>query len=105
MRNSEDTEERHLEALLNQHGAKRIVMGHTLTPGTVMPRFGRRAIFIDVGLSQYYGSRSAYLEIGREQLYTVHRGRKLELQGDSDEGLREYLKEISALDPSLSPIL
>ena len=42
---AEDNEEQaaaHLEAVLKAYGVSRIVIGHTVTEGTVMPRFGGR---------------------------------------------------------------
>ena len=101
----EESEEPHLQALLNQHGAKRIVMGHTIVAQAVMPRFGGRAIFIDVGMSAFYGGPAACLLIEGGQLFAIHRGKKLPLPTtDSQPDLLAYLKQAAALDPVPSPL-
>ncbi len=43
----------HVDALLAFHGVSRIVVGHTIAPGVVLPRFGGKVILNDVGLSSY----------------------------------------------------
>ena len=100
----EAQERAHLEAVLGRHEAERIVMGHTVTLGTVWPRFGGRAILIDVGLSKLYGGRLACLVVAGDQLFTVHRGQKLKLPGDSPQELLRYLENAAALDPPPSPL-
>ncbi|MCZ6489455.1 MAG: metallophosphoesterase, partial [Acidobacteria bacterium] len=69
----------HLEMVLSNNDARRIVVGHTVTGGAVMSRFGGRVILIDVGLSAFYGGRLACLIIEKDRTYALHRGRKLEL--------------------------
>ncbi len=96
--------EGHVASLLAHYGVRRIVVGHTPTAGTVIPRFGGRVVLIDVGLSQAYGGRQACLLIDGGTAYTLHRGRKLKLPQDSGAGLLEYLKEAAALDPPPSPL-
>ncbi len=96
----EQAEVPHLEALVEQHQAKRIVMGHTLTECTVKPRFGGRVVLIDTGMSQVNGSHLACLLIEGDKFYTIHRGERLELPKDSGEGLAEYLRAAAALDAS-----
>ena len=101
----QESEEPHLQALLNQHGARRIVMGHTIVAQAVMPRFGGRAIFIDVGMSAFYGGPAACLLIEGGQLFAMHRGKKLPLPTtDSQPDLLAYLKKAAALDPAPSPL-
>ena len=101
----QESEEPHLQALLNQHGARRIVMGHTIVAQAVMPRFGGRAIFIDVGMSAFYGGPAACLLIEGGQLFAIHRGEKLPLPTtDSQPDLLAYLKKAAALDPVPSPL-
>ena len=93
-----------VEAALANYGVKRIVIGHTPTAGTVMPRFGGRVLVIDVGLSKYYGSRLACLVIENDEPYTLHRGKRLNLPDGSREGVLAYLKAAAALDPQPSPL-
>jgi hypothetical protein len=102
--NGEDVEQPHLEALLASYGASRIVIGHTPTAGTVLPRFGGRVLMIDVGLGAAYGRRQACLLIEKDQFYTLHRGQKLSLPTDSGPALLDYLKKAAALDPQPSPL-
>ena len=99
---AEEGVEPYLDAILTWHGVKTIVMGHTVTSGAVMPRFGARVVLIDVGLSAFYGGRFACLLIEKGRNYALHRGKKLELPRDSGLGLIRYLKEAAALDPSPS---
>ncbi|HTV02544.1 MAG TPA: metallophosphoesterase, partial [Luteitalea sp.] len=47
--------EPHVDALLAFHGVSRIVVGHTVTPGVVLPRLGGKVILNDVGMSPVYG--------------------------------------------------
>jgi hypothetical protein len=94
----------HVESLLKFHQVRRIVIGHTPTPGAVLPRFDGLVILVDVGLSKAYGSRRACLVIEGERLYSLHRGRRL-LLPESSSGLLAYLREAAALDPAPSPLL
>jgi hypothetical protein len=83
----------HVTRLTEALGVKRIVIGHTPTPGAVLQRFGGKVVMIDVGLSAYYGSNRACLIIEGEKLYAMHRGKKLALS----EGLA-YLRRAVALE-------
>jgi hypothetical protein len=90
-----------VDSVLAHFGVKHIVVGHTVTPGTVMPRFGGKVIMIDVGLSAHYGGQTAFLVIEGGKPYTMHRGKKLEVPM-TDDALLEYLKAAAALDPEPS---
>jgi hypothetical protein len=103
--NNEAAEEAHLEAVLKNFEAKRIVIGHTPTVGTVIPRFGGLVLMIDVGLSAAYGGRQACLVVEGGEFYTLHRGEKLPLPSGSGAELVAYLQKSAALDPQPSPIL
>jgi hypothetical protein len=95
----------HVDALLGKHGAKRIVIGHTPTIGTVMQRFGGKVLMIDSGLATYYGGQMACLVIEGGTAYTLHRGKRLELPRDgSNAELHRYLSSAAALDPEVSPL-
>ncbi len=93
-----------VKTVLANFQVKRIVIGHSPTAGTVIPRFGGRVLVIDVGLSKVYGHRLACLVIENDHPYTLHRGKRLELPGDSREALLNYLKQAAALDPRPSPL-
>jgi len=103
--NSESEESAHLENLLKTHRVNRIVIAHTTTDGTVIPRFNGSVILIDVGLSKVYGGRQACLLIEGDEVFTLHRGKKLPLPTDSGAGLLNYLRQAAALDPHPSPLL
>jgi hypothetical protein len=96
--------EEHVNNVLASFGARRIVVGHTPTAGAVIPRFGGKVIIADVGLSQYYGARLACLVIEKDKAFALHRGEKLEIRGESDVALLEYLKRAARLDPEPSPL-
>ncbi len=93
----------HVDALLARHGVARIVIGHTVTPGAILPRFGGRVVLIDVGLSTIYGGRPACLVLENGVALARHRGTRLPLPPAAD--LLGYLKAASALDPVPSPLL
>jgi hypothetical protein len=92
----------HVRQVLATHGVSHIVVGHTTTPGAVVPRFGGAVILIDVGLSDYYGARAACLVVQKSAPLAFHRGHLLPLPGSGD--LLTYLRAAAALDPSPSPL-
>lgn len=65
-----------VQRVLDFHGARRIVIGHTPTRGAVLPRFGGKVIMIDAGLSAYYGSHIACLLIEGDYAYAVQQGER-----------------------------
>lgn len=90
----------HTQAVLEHFGVKRIVVGHTPTPGFIVPRFGGRVIMADVGLSEYYGGNIACLEIVQGRVYAIHRGGRIELPGEGDDAFVDYLENIRAIEPT-----
>jgi hypothetical protein len=94
----------HVDAVLQHHGVKRIVVGHTPTAGAVLPRFGGKVILADVGLTSAYGGRSGCVVIQGGQVSALHRGKRLALP-TSDAELPGYLQQAAALDPNPSPLL
>jgi hypothetical protein len=92
----------HLEALLQRHGARRIVVGHTPTEGLVMPLFGGRVLAIDVGLARLYGGTPAALILEADQAFALHRGRRVRLPEADGESVLRYVREIAALEPDPS---
>jgi hypothetical protein len=94
----------HVDAALTRFGVKRIVVGHTPTPGAVIPRFGGKVLLNDVGLSKAYGSRLACLVIEDGRPAALHRGERLALPDGSREDQLRYLKAAAALDPQPSPL-
>ncbi len=94
----------HVDQLLQTHGVKRIVIGHTPSPGAILPRFDGKVIMIDAGMAVPYGSRRSCLVLDQQKLYAFHRGEKIELPGSSPEDYLRYLKAAMALDPPPSPL-
>jgi hypothetical protein len=88
-----------LAATLEAFGVRRMVVGHTVTDGVVMPRVGGRVIAIDVGLANLYGGPDACLLIENGRPYALHRGARLELPSDPGAPLLDYLRKAAALDP------
>lgn len=103
-REPEDTLAPHVDAVLAAHGVSRIVVGHTTTPGAVVPRLDGRVLLIDVGLSAYYGTRPACLVVEAGTAFALHRGRLLPLPLGSGADVLGYLRTAAALDPQPSPI-
>ena len=87
----------HVDSVLKRFGVAHVVVGHTVTPGTIFPRFDGRVITIDVGLSAAYGGPPAALIIEGEKTFALHRGEKLVLPLGGD--LRPYIEAAAALDP------
>jgi hypothetical protein len=64
-----------LTEVLQRFGAKRMVMGHTTQrDGRIHLRFGGRAVFIDTGLSFWYGRHLAALELRGDRLTALYPG-------------------------------
>ncbi|NNL05051.1 MAG: protein-tyrosine-phosphatase [Xanthomonadales bacterium] len=86
-----------VQAILDQHDARRIVVGHTPTLGVIWPRYDGRVVQIDTGISSYYGGYVAYLEITPEGVFAGYPDGKLPLP--SEDGNRvEYLEQVIAMD-------
>jgi hypothetical protein len=99
----------HVQAVLDRHGCRRLVIGHTPAEGLlVSPRYGGRVILIDVGLSRVYGGPPAALILEGGQAFALHRGKRLPLpEGEGDAALR-YVRAVAALEPDpsrLAPLL
>ncbi len=94
----------HVQQVLATHGVKHIVVGHTTTPGAVVPRFGGAVVLIDVGLSAHYGARLACLVVRRGESFALHRGRLLGLPLSGEGGVMAYLRAAASLDPEPSPL-
>ena len=86
-----------VDQALVSFGVDHIVIGHTVTAGTVIPRHDGKVITIDVGMSAVYGGPPACLLIEGGKPFTLHRGQKLELPLGKDP--LPYLKAAAALDP------
>jgi hypothetical protein len=86
-----------VERILERHGVRHIVVGHT-PQAAVMPRFGGRVIGVDVALARVMGGQPAFLLIDKDGYAAVHQGRRLKLPLDG-ESVAAYLEAAAALDP------
>jgi hypothetical protein len=93
-RASEET----VSAILEQHGARHIVVGHTPTQGAIWPRYNSQVIQVDSGISKAYGGHVAYLEATAAGLRAGYAAGKLDLPRD-DSGRLAYLRQVVALQP------
>ena len=98
----DDSLSAHVDAVLRRRGARRLVIGHTVTEGLVMPRYGGRVVAIDVGLSRFYGGPPAALLIEEGRPFALHRGQRLPLPEAEGEPLLQYVRAVAALEPDPS---
>lgn len=68
-----------LEEALTDMSANRMVIGHTVTSGRIVPRCNNQVILIDVGLSKVYGGFHASLEIFGDTLTAVYLDKRVGL--------------------------
>jgi len=87
-----------VDAILANHGAKHIVVGHTPTSGVIWPRYEGRVIMIDTGISSAYGGRVAYLEITPEGIFAGYPSGKIPLPTGDDDRIA-YLEKVVAQSP------
>ena len=82
-----------VDAILEHHDARHIVVGHTPTSGVIWPRYDAKVVMIDSGISRAYGGHIAYLEITADGLFAGYPQGKLALPTNS-EGLVPYLEQV-----------
>lgn len=87
-----------VDAILERHGARRIVVGHSPTSGIVWPRLDGRVVLADTGISAHYGGHVAYLEITGDGVFAGYPGGKLTLPA-SDAERADYATAVIALKP------
>lgn len=87
-----------VDAILQQHGARHIVIGHTTTGGVIWPRLGGRVIMIDTGISGVYDGHIGWLEVSDAGLIAGYPGGRLPLPVE-DELRLDYLEAVIALEP------
>lgn len=93
-----------VSAILEQRGARHIVVGHTPTRGAIWPRYNGQVIQVDTGMSKAYGGHVAYLEATAAGLRAGYPSGKLDLPPD-DAGRLDYLKRVVALQPDDAGLL
>jgi len=87
-----------VDAILDHHGVRRIVVGHTPTSGVIWPRYDGKVVMIDTGIASAYGGYPGYLEITAQGAVAGYPGGKLSLPS-SDAGAIAYLEQVIELDP------
>ena len=65
-----------LDVVLKAYGARRMVVGHTVSTDGILTRAGGRLIRIDVGMSGSYGGPAACLVVEKGVFYEVRHGKK-----------------------------
>lgn len=103
-RNEEATEAPHLDAVLQRHGVRRIVVGHTKLAPAIIPRFGGRVIVADVANVANHPDPHAFVIIEGDVVTAVHRGQRVPLTAATPEQRCGYLAAVAALDPAGGPI-
>jgi hypothetical protein len=95
-----------IDQVLTKFGAAREVVGHLDSGAAILPGFGNKVIFIDVGLTRVRDNAGAQacLVIEKDKLYALHRGNRLDLPKDDRQDMLRYLKQAAALDPEPSPL-
>jgi tetratricopeptide (TPR) repeat protein len=91
-----------VDRVLQNLGAKRMVVGHTLTGGVIESRFGGKHISIDVGMLElYYGGHRIALEIVDDELRAIHDGGTIRIPETMDESnIDAYYDDVAAVDPT-----
>ena len=97
-RNDESTEQAHVDAVLDFYDVDHIVLGHTPSLSTVIPRFGGKVLLIDTGISEYYGSHLVSLLIEDDELSTIQRGEIFRVPM-GDEPVLPYFKAVAEVEP------
>ena len=87
-----------VQAFLENHGARHVVIGHTPTHGAIWPRYSGQVIQADTGMSASYGGHVAWLEETKDGLFAGYPSGKVRLPSD-DAGRVGYLKQVIALQP------
>jgi hypothetical protein len=87
-----------VDAILAQHNAGHIVVGHTPTSGVIWPRYDAKVVMIDTGIASAYGGHVAYLEITPDGLFAGYPNGKLPLPSNDADSIA-YLEKVIAMDP------
>ncbi len=100
-REQQESFEDRVNRILANLDAKRMVVGHTVTQGTIEPRFGGKHISVDVGMNELYrGGHQVALVIEADVCYAVHSGGRVELPAFLDQrNYFDYLEKVAAVDP------
>jgi len=99
---AQSLEQPRVDRILEKLGAKRLVVGHTLTPGWIEARFGGKLVSIDVGMLDIYrGGHRVALELVDDQISAIHDDGVVPIPDGLDEtNLTAYIREVAAVDPT-----
>lgn len=91
-----------VDRILQNLNGKRMVVGHTVTGGTIESRFGGKHISIDTGMLELYrGGHRVALEIVDDELRAIHDGGTVPIPEWMDEtALSGYWDAVAAVDPT-----
>ncbi|GMR22884.1 MAG: hypothetical protein BMS9Abin37_1263 [Acidobacteriota bacterium] len=91
-----------VERILRNLGAKRMVVGHTVTGGIIESRFGGKHISIDTGMLELYrGGHRIALEIVNDEIRAIHDGGTIPVpESMNAENLGAYLHAVAEVDPT-----
>jgi hypothetical protein len=84
--------------ILQRHGVRHIVIGHSPTGGVIWPRLDGRVILIDTGMSSAYGGHVGWLESGQDGLIAGYPQARLRLPVQDAQRL-DYLQQVVELQP------
>ena len=87
-----------LDNILERYGAKRIVVGHSVTSGVVWPRFDQRVILNDTGIATYYGANKGLLELTAKGATAIYDDQKIPVPMLNSER-EDYLRAVILTDP------
>lgn len=100
-RAAQEAELPQVDRILENLGATRMVVGHTVTSGVIESRFGGKHVSIDTGmLNLYHGGHRAALVIEGDELKAIHDLGIVDIPEWMDESnFVTYVKAVSAVDP------
>ncbi len=101
--NDEAAEQANLDAVLEFYDVDRIVLGHTPSLSTILPRFDGKVILIDTGISEYYGGQLGSLLIENNELIALQRGETFKIP-TGEEPLLPYFKAILEVESKSSSL-
>jgi len=100
-RAAQDAARERVDGILESLGAKRMVVGHTVTSGVIESRFDGGHVSIDTGMLEiYHGGHRIALEIEGDALRAIHDGGKVDVPERMDEtNYDDYVRAVAAVDP------
>jgi tetratricopeptide (TPR) repeat protein len=101
-RSAQQAESERVSRILGALGARRLVVGHTVTSsGVIESRFGGKHVSIDTGMLELYrGGHRIALEIEDDTMRAVHDEGKVAIPEVMDESSFDaYLLAVAAVDP------